>query len=74
MAKVTLLATGETATFNDEYAERLIEQGKAVPVGDEPESLAQGSVSGTERVTPGRRRPAWRQPSGRRSPVPRRPA
>ena len=39
MAKVTLLVTGETATFNDEYAERLIEQGKAVPVGDVPEGV-----------------------------------
>ena len=33
--KVTILKTGETATFHDEYAARLIEQGKAVVAGDE---------------------------------------
>lgn len=35
MTKVTILETREVATFNDEYAERLIEQGKAVLYGDE---------------------------------------
>lgn len=35
MTKVTILETKEVATFNDEYAERLIEQGKAVLYGDE---------------------------------------
>ena len=36
--KVKLLDTGEAAVFNDEYAARLIEQGKAVPVFEEQKS------------------------------------
>ena len=46
--KVMLLKTGETATFNDEYAERLIEQGKAVVAGDEKP----GAKAETEKAEP----------------------
>jgi len=35
MMKVTMLKTGETASYSDAYAARLIEQGKAVLAGDE---------------------------------------
>jgi len=34
--KVTLLETGKTADFNDSYGARLLEQGKAVRVKEEP--------------------------------------
>lgn len=40
MKKVFLLATGETANVNDEYGERLIEQGQAEIV-TAPESTPQ---------------------------------
>jgi len=39
--KVKLLATGETATFNDGYAMRLIEQGKAAAVAEEAPAEAE---------------------------------
>lgn len=40
--KVKLLKTGETATFSDEYAARLVEQGKGIIIAEKkPEAKAE---------------------------------
>ena len=49
--KVTILATGETADFNNEYAARLIEQGKAVLMGDEKQGVKRAEAPKTETAT-----------------------
>ena len=46
--KVTILKTGETATFRDEYAERLIEQGIAVVAGDEKPGVKKAETGKAE--------------------------
>lgn len=48
MTKVTMLKTGESATLNDAYAARLIEQGKAVLAGDEKPGVKKAA----EKTTP----------------------
>lgn len=54
--KVKILATGETATFNDEYAARLIEQGKAVLVGDVKKGIAIAEEPKTETASTGKKK------------------
>ena len=54
--KVKILATGETATFNDEYAARLIEQGKAALVETVKQDNAPAEEPKTEAASTGKKK------------------
>ena len=48
MTKVTMLNNGESKTFGDAYAARLIEQGKAVLFGDEKPGVKKAEAPAAE--------------------------